>query len=47
MAEESSVRQEDIAEIMNAVNEALEGTVYEAVAYDNTDTWLKVMIDRK
>ena len=47
MAEESSVSQEDIAEIMNRVNDALEGTEYEAVAYDNTGPWLNVVIDRK
>ena len=47
VAEESGVRQEDVAEIMNRVNDALEGTEYEAVAYDNTGPWLNVVIDRK
>lgn len=41
------VRQEDIAEIMNRINDVLEDSEYEAVGYDNTDGCLKVLIERK
>lgn len=44
---ESSVKQEDVADIMNMINDALKNTEYEAVAYDNTDIWLRVIIDKK
>lgn len=47
MIEESSVKQEDIAEIMNRINDALEETEYEATAYDNTGIWLNVVIEKK
>ena len=43
----SSVKQRDIADIMNRVNDALDETKYEAVGYDNTGCWLNVIIDRK
>ena len=43
----SSVKQEDVADIMNKINDALKDTEYEAVGYDNTDCWLKVIIDKK
>jgi len=43
----SSVKQEDIADIMNMINDALKNTEYEAVAYDNTGVWLHVIIDKK
>lgn len=45
--EESSVNQEDIARILNKINESLEESEYEAIGYDNTDGILKVLIDRK
>ena len=45
--ENSSMKQEDVANIMNAINEALETTEYEAIAYDNTGIWLNVIIDKK
>ena len=45
--ENSSVKQEDVADIMNAINEALDETEYEAIAYDNTGFWLNVIIDKK
>lgn len=42
-----AVDQEDVAEIMNRINEALEDTQYEAVGYDNTGFFLTVIFDRK
>ena len=42
----SSVPQEDVAKIMNAINEALEKIGYVATGYDNTDTLLTVIIDK-
>jgi len=44
---DSSIHQEDVATIMNLINDALEETDYEAVGYDNTDIWLSVIIDKK
>lgn len=46
MPEQSSVKQEDVAEIMNRINDTLEEIGYVAVGYDNTDTWLMVIIDK-
>ena len=43
----SSVKQDDVADIMNKINDALEDTEYVAVGYDNTDCWLKVIIDKR
>ena len=43
----SCVNQEDIADIMNRINEALEGTGHVAVGYDNTENWLQVVIDKE
>lgn len=43
----SCVNQEDIADIMNRINDALEGTGYSAVGYDNTENWLQVIIDKE
>ena len=37
----------DIAEILNRINDALEGTGFEAVGFDNTGEFLLVMIDRR
>ena len=45
--QESSVPQKNVADIMNAINDALEGTEFEAVGYDNTGVWLQVIIDRR
>jgi hypothetical protein len=42
---ESSVKQEDCADIMNRINDALEGTGYQATGYDNTGAWLCVIIE--
>lgn len=42
---ESSVKQEDCADIMNRINEVLEGTGYQATAFDNTGIWLCVIIE--
>ena len=43
----SSVKQKDIADIMNRIEEALFETEYVPTGYDNTGTFLLVMIDRK
>lgn len=43
----SDVRQEDIAEILNKINDALEGTGYIAVGYDNTKGFLYVIVDKE
>ena len=43
----SSVKQKDVADIMNRINDALDETKYEAVGYDNTGCWLEVIIDLK
>ena len=45
--EKSNVPQEDVAGIMNRIDEALLLTDYSTVGYDNTDTFLIVIIDRK
>jgi len=42
---EHSMKQEDVAEIMNTINDALEGSGYCAVGYDNTGTFLQVLIE--
>ena len=44
---DSSIPQEDVADILNIVESALKGTNYEVVGYDNTDGFLKVLIDVK
>ena len=44
---DSFIPQEDVADIMNTVESALKGTNYEVVGYDNTDGFLKVLIDVK
>ena len=43
----SNVNPDDLSDIMNIINDALENTEYEAVAYDNTGIWMKVIIDKK
>lgn len=43
----SGVNQMDVADIMNRINDALEGTGYIAVGYDNTENWLQVVIDKE
>ena len=47
MSAESSVPQEDIAEIMNAINLAINDIGYVAVGYDNTDMFLHVLIEKE
>ena len=37
----------EIAEIMNRINDELEETGYEAIGYDNTGMFLKIIIDRR
>ena len=43
---EQSVKQEDIADIMNTINEAIEKMGYVATGYDNTGCFLTVLIDK-
>ena len=43
----SSVKQKDIADIMNRIEEALFESDYIATGYDNTGAFLLVMIDKK
>lgn len=43
----SAVKQKDIADIMNRIEEALFETDYVPVGYDNTGTILQVIIDKK
>lgn len=42
---EDGVRQEDVAMILNRINEALEGTGYVATGYDNTEQIMLVLIE--
>lgn len=42
----SSVKQEDVADIMNRINSAIQDMGYVAAAYDNTGIWLEVIIDK-
>ena len=44
---DSSVPQDKIAEIMNTINDALDGTEFEATGYDNNGAWLQVIVDRR
>ena len=39
------IKQDDVADVMNAINRALDDLHYEAVAYDNTGSYLKVLIE--
>lgn len=43
----SDIRQEDIADILNKINEALEATGYVAIGYDNTDEFLCILVDKE
>jgi len=43
----SDIKQEDIAEILNKINDALEGTSYIAVWFDNTKEFLCVLVDKE
>ena len=44
---QSNVPLEDVADILNKINEALEETDYVAIGYDNSECWLHVLIDKK
>lgn len=46
MRHKSSVKQSDVAEIMNRINDAIENMGYLATAYDNTGIWLDVIIEK-
>ena len=39
------VKQEDVARILNAINDAIEDIGYVAVGYDNTKEFLTVLVD--
>ena len=41
------MKMDDIADILNIINDALENTEYVAVGYDNTGMFLMVAIDKK
>ena len=41
------ISQEDIADILNTINDSLEDTKYVAVGYDNTGEFLQVIIDKE
>ena len=41
------INQEDIADILNAINDSLEDTKYVAIGYDNTGEFLQVIIDKE
>ena len=41
------IQEEDIPEILNRINEVLEEIGYVAVGFDNTGTFLNVIIDRE
>jgi hypothetical protein len=43
----SNIKQEDIAEILNKINDALEGIGYIAVGFDNTEEFLCVLVDKE
>lgn len=45
MSEKSSVKQSDVAEIMTRINIVIANMGYQATAYDNTGTWLDVIIE--
>ena len=40
-----TIKQEDIARIMNAVNNVINDFGYVAVGYENTKTFLKIVIE--
>ena len=44
---DKSVDQEDVADIMNAINDAIENIGYEAVGYDNSGIFLNIIIGRR
>ena len=43
----SNIKQEDIAEILNKINEALDEIGYVAVGFDNTNEFLLILIDKQ
>ena len=42
----SMINQEDIATIMNAINDAINDLGYVAVGYENTHMFLNIVIER-
>lgn len=44
---EQAVPQDDVADVMNLINDALSDTKYMAVGYDNTGYFLMPLIDKK
>jgi len=47
MEEVKEVCMEDVAKIMNRINEALNDIGFVAVGYDNTGIFLKVLIEKQ
>ena len=47
MEDSKEVCMEDVAKIMNRINEALYDLGFVAVGYDNTDVFLKVLIEKQ
>ena len=45
--EKTNVPQKDIAKIMNAINDALEGIGYVAIGYENDELFLTVLIEKE
>ena len=45
--EKTNVPQDDIAEILNTINEALESLGYVAVGYSNEKWFLNVLIEKE
>lgn len=43
----SDIKHEDIAEILNKINDALEGTGFIAVGFDNTKAFLCILVDKE
>lgn len=43
----SKVKMEDVADILNMINDAIEETGYVAVGYDNTGEFLHIIIDEQ
>lgn len=47
MEQTKEVDMKDVAKIMNRINEALDDLGFVAVGYDNTDIFLKVLIEKQ
>ena len=47
MSQKTNVPQDDIAEILNTINEALEDLGYVAIGYENDELFLNVLIEKE